>query len=478
MGKFSVQQRLHQQNEDEVVSRFFCRTCSVGIVRIRQEFDLKCVVVLLLTLSVFVCALFWALPLRSIKTGFDAKDSIKLGATVQACFKLQKPVSLLIPHIRRLEYDISGEIGVPYTKVVALSMHQAGASNWTDVVFGVLSDPINVPINPVSLSVLRSSLIELFLQQSNLTLTTSIFGQSSMFELLKFQGGITVIPLQSTSIWQIPQVLFNFTLLNSISEIQDKLAQLKEQLKVGLHLRPYENVYLQITNVIGSTVDPPVTVQASIMSDFGILLPQRLKQLAQTITGSPSKNLGLDNSVFGTVKGVSLSSYLVDTLHATPPTPSPAPSPEPHDYAGPSPSPYANLSPSYPPVLSPDTHHASPCSNCNAFPPSAPSPDEGPSHSFPPISMSPLPSAVSPRASSPYPPPLVPRTQLSPNLSPSPTVSSDTSQDQDKGTGKHIVSPPSLYSASSSSFAGSSNKIWLFVFSGLVVSHYLLWLHI
>lgn len=119
-------------------------------------------------------------------------------------------------------------------------MHQAGASNWTDVVFGVLSDPINVPINPVSLSVLRSSLIELFLQQSNLTLTTSIFGQSSMFELLKFQGGITVIPLQSTSIWQIPQVLFNFTLLNSISEIQDKLAQLKEQLKVGLHLRPYE----------------------------------------------------------------------------------------------------------------------------------------------------------------------------------------------------------------------------------------------
>ena len=211
-----------------------------------------------------------------------------------------------------------------------------------------------------------------------------------------------------------------------------------------------QNVYLQITNVIGSTVDPPVTVQASIMSDFGILLPQRLKQLAQTITGSPSKNLGLDNSVFGTVKGVSLSSYLADTLHATPPTPSPAPSPEPHDYAGPSPSPYANLSPSYPPVLSPDTHHASPCSNCNAFPPSAPSPDEGPSHSFPPISMSPLPSAVSPRASSPYPPPLVPRTQLSPNLSPSPTVSSDTSQDQDKGTGKHIVSPPSLYSASSS----------------------------
>lgn len=207
-----------------------------------------------------------------------------------------------------------------------------------------------------------------------------------------------------------------------------------------------QNVYLQITNLIGSTVEPPVTVQASVMSDFGSLLPQRLKQLAQAITGSPSKNLGLDNSVFGTVKGVCLSSYLVDTLHATPPTSSPAPSPEPDDYAGPSPSQYVKLSPSYPPVPSPDTHHASPCSNCNAFPPSAPSPDKSP-HSLPPISLSPLPSAVSPRTSSPYLPPS--RTQLSPDLSPSPTVSSDTSHDQDKGSGKNIVSPSSSYTGSS-----------------------------
>ncbi|XP_002262641.4 probable xyloglucan endotransglucosylase/hydrolase protein 27 [Vitis vinifera] len=85
---------------------------------------------------------------------------------------------------------------------------------------------------------------------------------------------------------------------------------------------------------------------------------KRLKQLAQTITGSPPKNLGLDNSVSDAVKGVSLSSHLVDTLYATPPAPSPAPSTEPHDYTGPSPSPYANLSASYPSVLSPDTHHA------------------------------------------------------------------------------------------------------------------------
>ena len=118
-------------------------------------------------------------------------------------------------------------------------MHHSGASNSTDVVFGVLSDPINSPINPVSLSVLRSSLIELFLRQSNLTLTT-IFGQPSEFEILKFPGGITIIPVQTASIWQTTQILFNFTLNNSISEIEDKFIELKDQLKYGLSLRSYE----------------------------------------------------------------------------------------------------------------------------------------------------------------------------------------------------------------------------------------------
>lgn len=123
-------------------------------------------------------------------------------------------------------------------------MHQSGASNSTDVVFGLLSDPISSPINPVSLSVLRSSLIELFLQQSNLTLTTSIFGQPSKFEILKFPKGITVIPVQPAFIWPITQMLFNFTLNNSIAEILANFIQLKDQLKYGLRLRPYEVWYL------------------------------------------------------------------------------------------------------------------------------------------------------------------------------------------------------------------------------------------
>ena len=119
-------------------------------------------------------------------------------------------------------------------------MHQSVQPNWTDVVFGVLSDPMNVSINPVSLSVLRSSLLELFLRQSNLTLTIPIFGKASKFEILKFPWGVTVIPVQSASIWLIPEVLFNFTLYNSTSEVLDNIADLKDELKSGLHLKSDE----------------------------------------------------------------------------------------------------------------------------------------------------------------------------------------------------------------------------------------------
>lgn len=38
-------------------------------------------------------------------------------ASVQAYFTLEKPVSQLVQHIGRLEYDINAEIGVPDTKV-------------------------------------------------------------------------------------------------------------------------------------------------------------------------------------------------------------------------------------------------------------------------------------------------------------------------------------------------------------------------
>ncbi|KAG6425092.1 hypothetical protein SASPL_115516 [Salvia splendens] len=253
MGK-AVNQQLPivQQQQPRHSSRtFLCQRCAVGVSRF---FSFKCALVLMLSLAAFFSALFWVLPFRYQHPGFDAKTSIKLsgelliptcliGATVQSYFQLQKPISELIPYISRLEYDINEEIGVLSFKVAVLSMHPAdpsnwnSLSNWTDVVFGFIPDPINSTTNPVALSVLKLSLIDLFLQQYNLTLTSTIFGEPSSFEILKFPGGVTIIP-ESTPLLSLP--LVNFTLNSSIYDIKENLPVLKEQLKLGLHLTPNE----------------------------------------------------------------------------------------------------------------------------------------------------------------------------------------------------------------------------------------------
>ncbi|XP_019424633.1 PREDICTED: uncharacterized protein LOC109333581 isoform X2 [Lupinus angustifolius] len=374
MGKFKQQQQNLQHSHDPEApdsSGIVCNGCSMFL----QTFSFKCFFILFISFSALFSSLFLILPKHTVKFSFDAKDEITQSATVQASFRLEKPVSQLIPYIERLEYDISDEIGLPHTKVAVLSLHQSVAPNWTDVVVGVLSDPANVSINPVSLSVLRSSLIELYLRQSNLILTTSIFGNASMFEILKIPGGITIIPVQSASIWQIPQVLFSFTLDNSISEVLDNYTAFKDGLKVGLHLKFDESVYVLLTHGDGSTLIPSITVQASVMSGFGGLLPRRLKQLAKTIRRSSTKNLGLNNSVFGKVKDIRLSSLLNDRRHATSPSPSPAPSPQFSDHSGPSASPYR--APSYSPIPAPSiviAHPPKPCPYSGFVHPSSPSP--------------------------------------------------------------------------------------------------------
>ncbi|KAF8019464.1 hypothetical protein BT93_G0217 [Corymbia citriodora subsp. variegata] len=435
-------------------SRFCCERCSVGLSRVAGEVSPRCVFVLFLGLAVFLSGIFWVLPLRSARSGYDAKDAVKLGATVQVSFRLEKPVSEIVMLIERLEYDIYSEIGVPDTKVMVLSAHQSGSTNYTDVVFGVLSDQMNVPINEVSLSVLRSYLVDLFLQQSNLTVTASLFGQPSELQILKFPGGITVNP--SASIWQMHEILFNFTLYQSIYEIQENFLEFKEQLKYGLHLKSYENVYVQVTNMEGSTVARFVTIEASITSDSGNLLPQRLKQLAQIISGSP-ENLGLDNSVFGKVKGVSLSSYLNGTLHSGPPTASPAPSPG----FVPSASPYSSPS-SYSPAPSPNLHPVPRCPKCeisiyfgylfisssrkmgpkSGFTADCTcggttiAPAASPFHSSPAQTPTSLPPA--PAVHSPY---MSPTSQHSPSLSPSPMVSIASPPVEAKGLGEGPGSP-------------------------------------
>ncbi|KAK7302446.1 hypothetical protein RJT34_13336 [Clitoria ternatea] len=373
MGKNEQQHHVQEEGQGDVGDAEVS-SCSLLL----RTFSFKCIFLLILSFSAFISSLLWLIPRHTITYSFDAKDVIKQSATVQTSFRLEKPVSQLLPYIEVLEYDIYSEIALPNTKVAILSMHQSNTPNFTDVVLGVLSDPMNASINPVSLSVLRSSLVDLFLLQSNLTLTTPIFGHASIFEILKFPGGVTVIP-EPSSFWPIPEILFNFTLNNSISEVLDNFVDFKDELKFGLHLNSDENVFVQITNINGSTVAPPVVVQASVMPGYGNLLPQRLKQLAQTISGSAGENLGLDNSVFGKVKEVRLSSFLTDNLHASSPSPSPAPAPAPApspeltDHSEPSVSPYRAP---FPPI-SPAPAEKPPCINCEV---SSPAPSIVPEH--------------------------------------------------------------------------------------------------
>ncbi|XP_073274688.1 uncharacterized protein [Primulina huaijiensis] len=414
-------------------------------------FDFNCVVVLVLSVAAFLSAIFWVLPNRCGESGFDADESIKLSATVQAYFNLQRPASELVPYIARLEYDINEEIGVPFFKVAVLSMHQAGVSNWTNVVFGFCSNASNKPISPVSLILLKSSLVDLFLQQYNMTLTPSIFGETSSFEILKFPDEISIMLGQDAMFLHTPQALFNFTLNSSICEIRENLLELKEQLRIGLQLVPTEVVCIQATNKHGSTKDPPVTIEASVLSDIGTLQPARLKQLAQRITESPSiENLGLDHSVFGEVKEISLPSFLNHSLYAPTPTPSPSPSPAPPTEKIYNVSP--SLAPSHSPVLS--TGH-----NCYSSVPSDASPTPAPSsNNAPCVSLS-TPNPPTPSLDPAYsePPLATPESYFSPSVSPLPS-------DSYAVLGLDKWSVESLVSSShfSSSFASSlsSGTMW------------------
>ncbi|XP_059313624.1 uncharacterized protein LOC132064603 [Lycium ferocissimum] len=413
MGKLQGQTLpLHQQNNNDDggvgSSRTFC-PCSIGLSRI---FNFKCIVVLVLSVVVFLSAVFWILPHRSHPSGFDAKEAIKRAATTQAYFRLEKPVSDIVPHIARLEYDILEEIAIPNMKISVLSVHAARVANQTNVIFGFLPDPVDSSSTPVSLSLLKSALLDLYLRDTNLTLTSSIFGQPSSFEVLKCPGGITMMP-ERLPLYDLPDILFNFTLHSSIDEIREHFIALKEQLIFGLRLRRDEHVFLQISNTVGSTKDPPVIVEASVSSGFRSPPPQRLQQLAQIVMGSvPTSNLGLDNSVFGKVKQVSLSSFLNRTIHTPPPTlpPVPTPAPAPNEPLWPSPSPSPAVSSSPSPAPLPNCHRflRSHCGPARGKEPSSSpfpiaEPPSPPTNSGPPVSSSGI--AASPSSLAPaYPP--------------------------------------------------------------------------
>jgi hypothetical protein len=92
-----------------------------------------------------------------------------------------------------------------------------------------------------AISLIKSLFTSLVIRQSVLRLTSSfLFGDPYFFEVLKFKGGITIIPQQNAFPLQTVQTKFNFSLNFPIYQIQSNYNELTSQLKSGLRLTSYE----------------------------------------------------------------------------------------------------------------------------------------------------------------------------------------------------------------------------------------------
>ncbi|KAK7393046.1 hypothetical protein VNO78_21497 [Psophocarpus tetragonolobus] len=212
---------------------------------------------------------------------------------VVASFYLQKPVSWLEDNILLLSDDIIEEIGVPSTKVVILSLDPLPRANKTKVVFAV--DPYSKysELSAAAISLIRASFKYLVIRQSYLQLTTFLFGVPSIFE----------------------------------SKVQLEFRCYVKSVNTAM------NLYVILSNAEGSTVAAPTIVQSSVVLAVGITpSKERLKELAQTIMGDHSWNLGLNNTQFGRVKQVRLSSILQHFLHGSGSASSPSPAPLSHPH--------------------------------------------------------------------------------------------------------------------------------------------------
>ncbi|XP_020600201.1 uncharacterized protein LOC110039471 [Phalaenopsis equestris] len=332
MGKIEEEQAFHAvPASPEPALENAARRCppcrSVGRI-----VNLRCIAALLLGVAVLLSGILWLPPFFRRGSGAEGVNrEPQYGADVVASFRLQKPFSLLNSTVAKLQYDIFNEIGVPNTSVAIIYLDPVGI-NTTNVVFGVWPYPKNSNIS-TGLSILKSSLVSLVLQQSTLHLTTNLFGSSYFFQILEFPGGITIVPPQFAFLLQKEHMLFNFTLNFPIYEVQDKVDELKDQMKFGLGLKSYEILFVKLTNTKGSTVAPPTVVETSIVLAVGNNQPSmpRLKQLAETIRNSSAGNLGLNHTLFGRVKQIRLSSFLQHSLNSgVGSILSPSPAPQPH----------------------------------------------------------------------------------------------------------------------------------------------------
>ncbi|KAF8080222.1 hypothetical protein N665_0964s0003 [Sinapis alba] len=334
MGKNSDEEQNRPENNgaDTASNRNRCSSCCCCSARISRCFSVRCVLILAFSAAVFLSAVFWLPPFL----GLSDRDDLDLDPRfkdhrIVASFDVEKPVSFLKDNLLQLENDITDEISFPMTKVKVLALERWGNLNRTMVIFAIDPKKKNSKIPTEIESLIKAAFESLVTKQLSFRLTESLFGQPFFFEVLKFPGGITVIPSQPVFPLQKAQLLFNFTLNFSIYQIQSNFEELTSQLKKGINLAPYENLYITLSNSRGSTVAPPTTVHSSVLLTFGT--SSRLKQITQTITSSHSKNLGLNHTVFGKVKQVRLSSVLPHSpVKPLPPSPSPQPETHKHYY--------------------------------------------------------------------------------------------------------------------------------------------------
>ncbi|KAJ7556650.1 hypothetical protein O6H91_05G091600 [Diphasiastrum complanatum] len=283
------------------------------------------IVTLILSLQLLVFAL---LMLRSHEKHKQSGPFPLLEVPIAASFRIRKSPSFIHSHLTQLERNISEEIGFP-GKVAVVSVDNLSDSNWTEVTIGV---PLDGSKNAsTDLQMLKATFVKFFLRERNLSLPSTMFGKVSDFQVEKFPGGITVVPEPSSLSRR--GVLFNFTIHNSLSRVDSQFTEFKLQLAEGICLGPHENLITRLTNLDGSTSQPPVIVQTSVFQAVGHHLPtQRLKQLALHVTRHLSKNLGLNHTMFGRVRDVDLSPYLKHLLEPYKDSPTPAPSPGYHGH--------------------------------------------------------------------------------------------------------------------------------------------------
>ncbi|XP_010480421.1 PREDICTED: uncharacterized protein LOC104759160 [Camelina sativa] len=330
------QQNLDDPENPHQSSRFFGQSCYSALSRF---FSLRCLIVLVVSLAILLPTIFCLFPSRSHTLAPPlsqphANDTINYNAaSVQASFKLRKPVSEVTSQKGALEDEIFRSICLSNdTKVIVLSLRQSCSCKYTDVEFAVVPVSAGYEISTQSLTSLRSSFVNLLEQRSKLNLTTTCFGKPYSFQVLKFPGGISVDPSGSIPVPSFGYVgnILNITLDRSISEIlpDNKAQKLSGKLAVTLYLEPQESIYFRLTNIQGSTVSPPVIVQVYLVITIRVNLQLRLDHFAHITQTSSANNLGLENTVFGEVKGITISTNLegeiLDPALVMAPTPTPA----------------------------------------------------------------------------------------------------------------------------------------------------------